>query len=311
MNIGITGASGFIGNYLLKYLSKNKNYKLYALTRTKTPFCFTEYDNVIWKIGDLCSKKVCEEFIMELDIIIHLAHNNNPLNSNYDIPAEANLNLLPNLNLLDSIKKYRKGIHFIYASSGGAIYGKSAMQKPFNENDLCLPQTSYGIQKLTMEHYLRLWAENSFLTASILRIGNPYGVILPYERKQGLIGVAFNQILKKQPVYIFGNPDNVRDYIHLNDLCRVIDKCFQVNKKFDIYNIAGGKGYSVNQILLLIEECINYKIKKEIIHVENDINLVDWIVLDIRKAKNDLSWEPSIGLEEGIRLLSRDILNVI
>ncbi|HPZ08747.1 MAG TPA: NAD-dependent epimerase/dehydratase family protein [Candidatus Eremiobacteraeota bacterium] len=307
MNIGITGASGFIGSYLLKYLTGNKNYTIHALSRGMTCPLPLEQDQIIWKKGDICSRQTCEEFIKDLDVLIHLAHTNIPLNSNNDLPFDALLNLIPTLNLLEAIRKYRRGIHIIYTSSGGAVYGPSTDRKPFREMDKCLPLSSYGIQKLMAEYYLRLWAGKSFLSTTVLRIGNPYGILLPYERRQGLIGIALNQVIKKQPVYIFGNPDNVRDYIHLEDLCRLIEKSFVKYKPFEIFNVGSGQGYSVNEVLSLLETYSGRKIEKKIITIENDTDLTDWVVLDITKAREELSWEPEITIEHGLQLLWRDL----
>lgn len=309
MKIGITGASGFLGSYLLKFLVNLKKYELYALSRTISSDKIKNFESVVWIEGDLNSNQICTNFVKNLDLIIHLAHTNTPLTSNRDISSDTLLNLVPTLNLLQAIRDYGASPHIIYASSGGAIYKPSPNRQSFKESDPCEPSSSYGIQKLTVESYLRLSAEQNWLTATCLRIGNPYGVLLPSERMQGLIGVALNQTLHRQPVKIYGDPNNVRDYIHLEDMCRMFELVIHKQSSFEVYNVGSGKGYSVNQILDLIEKFTGVSMIKESWQAKQFTNqLPSWIVLDIKKSYENLAWEPLIKLEQGLEALCEQTL---
>ncbi len=299
MNIGITGGTGFLGSYLIKYLLKNPNYKIQGLTRKPQEFY---NENLTWIIGDLTSESDCKKLIENSDILVHLAHNNAPLNSN-NILSDSSLNLTPNLTLLESIKKCGKKLHLVYISTGGAIYGHTNNYKPLKETDICLPNSSYAIQKLTMENYIRLWTDFSHLTATILRVSNPYGVLLSPWRKQGLIGVALNTLLKGEILKIYGNPENIRDYIHLEDMSNAIEKTFNFNKEFEIYNIGSGQGHSVNDILNYLEEITSQKFKKEQVNDENTQKLINWNILDISKAKTELGWKPEINFNDGLKAM--------
>src|SRR5438270_153202 len=84
-----------------------------------------------------------------------------------------------------------------------------AQRAPLYEAASTAPSTSYGIQKLAFEQYLRMAANEGWLTATVLRIGNAYGTLLPRERLQGFIGVALNHIVHDEPVRIFGDWENV------------------------------------------------------------------------------------------------------
>ncbi len=303
MNIGITGATGFLGSYLIDYLINKGNYNIKALSQIPVK----KTNNINWQIGDLNSQYDCENFIQDVDVLVHLAHNNNsPITSNNDIISDASLNLIPNLKLLESIKKSGRKIHIVYLSSGGAVYGNSSNKIPFKETDNCSPLSSYGIQKLLMENYLRLWASQKYITSNVLRVSNPYGVLLPSNRKQGLIGVVLNKIKNNEPVQIFGNPDNVRDYIHLEDMCSAIESTFNNKNYFEIYNIGSGTGQSVNNILNLIENHLDQSIKKEYIDLKTN-TLTDWNTLDVNKAQKELSWGPEIDIENGLKNLCNEV----
>lgn len=299
MNIGITGGTGFLGSYLIKYLLKNPNYKIQSLTRKPQDF---HNENLTWQIGDLTSESNCKKLITNSDILVHLAHNNSPLNSN-DILSDSGLNLTPNLTLLESIKKTGKKPHLVYISTGGAIYGHTNNYQPLKETNICLPNSSYAIQKLTMENYIRLWTDLSYLTATVLRVSNPYGILLPPERKQGLIGVALNTLLKGETLKIYGNPENIRDYIHLEDMSKAIEKAFNPAKEFEVYNIGSGQGHSVDDILNYLEEFTGQKFKKEQVNDENTQKLIDWNILDISKAELELDWKPKIDFNDGLKAM--------
>jgi len=194
--------------------------------------------------------------------------------------------------------------HIVYFSSGGAVYGSSSVQVPFRESDPCQPTSSYGVQKVTAEQYLRLAASKGILTATVLRVSNAYGTLLPNQRLQGLIGVTVNNLLHGRPARVFGNPDNVRDYVHLDDICRASETVVQPREVFAVYNVGSGVGHSVKEVLRIIEDCVPARLPSEMLpEVEGADWLSDWVVLDIMKAKRDLNWAPSIELRTGIAKL--------
>ena len=306
MNLGITGATGFIGSYLLDYLMQKSDLRVKALARTLPRDADSFGGRVAWVKGDLNSAADCVDFVGDLNVVIHLAHTNTPLTSNRDFAADAQANMAPSLNLLTAIKDRGLRPHLIYSSSGGAVYGlaNGPLQKPFKEADPCVPSTSYGIQKLAFESYLRMAASEGWIQATALRIGNPYGVLLPPERMQGFIGVALHQVLSGRPVRIFGDPGNVRDYIHLDDVCRFFQRIMEAPGPFQIYNVGSGRGHSVNEILALLETITGRKVAREISHYPgSDKHLVPWIVLSVEQAAKELGWAPETNLEEGLRAL--------
>ena len=304
MRVGITGGSGFLGSYILEQCSETSDMTYKAITRTMSISKRKEAKNVQWCTGDLNSIRTCKEFIRDVDVVIHLAHTNSPADSNYDLPGDALANVLPTVNLIQATKEEQRKLHFVYSSSGGAIYGERNRRQLLQENHVCRPDTAYGIQKLLGEHYFRMAASNGWLTATCLRIGNAYGRVLPPQRRQGLIGVAIAQILNEKPVKIFGRPSNVRDYIHLSDIYHAFGKTLVPERAFDVFNIGGGKGYSVEEVLRLLENCLGRKIRTMYLEPDPRLSkLPAWSVLDIRKAKRVIGWEPTIELEDGLREL--------
>lgn len=304
--VGITGASGMIGRHLQAYLERTfPNIRLRCLVRDIPSHLPSS--RVEWMPGDLFSEVDCREFVKGLRIVIHLAQANNPASSDRDWPGDHAANGQLTLNLLQALRD-RGGspAHFVYASSGGAIYGPWR-GRPFREEDECLPLSPYGIQKLAAEHYLRLAVQQGWLTASILRIANAYGAPLHPERRQGLIGVAIGRAAAGLPLRLFGSPDTIRDYVHLDDLVRAFAAAAFPREGFGVWNIGGGKGYSTAEIFALIERVAGRSlVVEQFDYGKNVFDLVPHVVLNIEKANFELGWTPQISLPDGINRLWRE-----
>jgi len=254
MKIGVTGANGLLGRSIVGALQQLPKMEIRALVRQLPRV--ESHPRTDWLLGDLARPEDCRAFVAGLDVVLHCAHKNSPLTSDGDWAQDARLNLIPTLNLLGAIEGAKRCPHLIYPSSGGAVYGLSRAGVPFRESDPCLPENSYGIQKLAVEHYLRVFAERELLTATVLRIGNAYGWLLAPDRSQGFIGTAINRVLHGQPVRLIGDPHNVRDYVYVDDILSAIFKVLEGRRGFEVFNVGSGVGASVMDILSLIERKI-------------------------------------------------------
>lgn len=302
MVIGVTGSRGFIGSYLVRAVIAKRMGSVRVLVRT--PAAGEEEIGAEVVHGDLASHEHCERFAKGLNLIICLAHRNVPVNSDQDQPNDALTNIIPLLNLLKVIQDLQTRPHIIYFSSGGAIYRRGPHRVPFQETDPCEPSSSYGIQKLAAEHYLRLAAERGHLTCTVLRPGNAYGTLLPQQRAQGLIGVAINSALHRKPVRVFGSLDNVRDYVHLDDICAITERVAQTKEPFTVLNVGSGRGHSVREVLGIIEDCAGSRLQIETVpDLQYGRWLPDWAILNVSKAQRDFNWAPAIELRDGIRAM--------
>lgn len=298
MSIGVVGANGFIGAYLAQHLLARKAGRVRLLVRTVSP----RWDNRGAEVvcGDLLSRVDCGRFAADLNVIYYLAHTNSPVNSDRDWPTDALQNLVPLLNLLESVRNLKTKPHIVYFSSGGAVYGPKPARIPYTEQDPCAPGSSYGIQKVTAEQYLRLAASQGYVTATTLRVGNAYGTQLPAHRLQGLIGVAVHNLLRGMPVRIFGDLDNVRDYIHLEDICAIAEKAADPREEFTVLNVGSGTGHSVADVLGILEACHGVPFQLEVNEMDCHA-LPKWVVLDNAKARREFGWSPAIDLRSGIQ----------
>lgn len=299
MRIGITGAGGLLGKSLVARLCAEPDVAIRGLAR-HAPNNASMDSRIEWQIGDLVDVHACAAFVTGLDVVFHLAHSNSPLTSDGDWAGDAQANLLPTLNLLAAIETAGTRPLCIYPSSGGAIYGPTEEQIPFAETAPCRPGNSYGIQKLMIEHYLRVFAERGLLDATVLRIGNAYGWLLAPERMQGFIGTAINRIRMGQPVRLVGDPNNVRDYVHTDDVIAALVRALHHRNGYDVFNIGTGQGTSVSDILAILAAQLGRPIATEQAPLRGAGLLPSWSVLDIRKAAAGLGWHPRVPLSEGI-----------
>lgn len=301
MRIGITGSGGFLGSYLLGYLQAKYQGTISVLVRNPRA-CGTGITQQVRVIqGDLLSAKDCEHFVEDLDTVYYLAHRNSPINSDIDLPGDCIANVVPFLNFIQAVRARATRPHVIYFSSGGALYANQKASIPFRETDLTCPSSSYGIQKLTAENYLRAAAHRGYLTGTALRIGNAYGALLPAGRMQGLIGVALGNALKGLPIRLLGSFSNVRDYFHEEDVARLAEMAMQrEGAPFEIFNCGTQRGHTVLEVLQLIEECLGYPVER---YIDGQMasGLARWCVLDVSKAREQLGWTPNIDLPSGIR----------
>ena len=107
--------------------------------------------------------------------------------------------------------------------------------------------------------------------------------------------------IQDKPVIVLGDGTMVRDYIYIDDLIDILTKMSFLNTKHKLYNVGAGKGESLNEVILEIENILNRKIKKK--YIEKPSSYVDNIILDCTRLNNEFNLAPSISLSKGIELL--------
>lgn len=308
MVIGITGSTGFIGQAVLRALPWPDSACLRCLVRDRSPR--SGLPPAEWMQGDLMNEADCEEFVDGLDVVLHLAQSNSPATSDRHWPSDFTANIAPSLNLLEALRR-RQGrgqCHLIFASSGGAVYGRlGAGRGAFREGDQCNPLSPYGIQKLMIEHYLQTACDQGWLRATVLRIGNAYGSLLAMERRQGFIGVAMARLISGKPVRIFGPVGTVRDYVHVDDVARAFTAVLAADHRqgkeanWRIFNIGSGVGHSVSDVIDLMSQIMDCNVATESCDFgAAPISSVPAVILDSSKAAGEIGWEPRVKLRKGI-----------
>lgn len=304
IRVGITGAAGFVGTALVEHLARVEGVHVVALARTPS-LAYPHFGSEVeWREGDLASPYDVAGFVADLECVVHLAHKGSPFTSGRDLASDASANLVPTLTLLQAIRDRRQPCHVVFASSGGALYAGLPAGSLATETSPIRLTTSYAIQKATCEDYLRLGSDEGWLTATVLRIGNAYGAALPLERLQGFIGVAVSRLRAGEPLRLIGDPGNVRDYIHLRDVCTAFSLALARRSSFDVFNIGTGQGTSVDELIALLRDVSGIRpVVERVPGTPAAERLPRWVVLDASKARDVLGWQPTVSLREGLEEL--------
>lgn len=275
--------TGFIGKNIIDYLLKSddlSNYKIVVLSRN---FQNDRVNEIDYFIGDYADKKVLVDLFFKWNFtkVFHCATSTTPLLSNNNILYDINSNLIATITLLDVMKEY--GCYYIlYLSSGGAIYGEKNMDI-ISEREICLPVSSYGVVKLTIENYLRLNQKQHGINYLILRVSNPFGKFHTSE-KQGVINIAIRRALQSETIEVWGDGTQSKDYIFVEDLVKIIFLFLKQDVINKTINVGSGESHQLNRILHMIK-----------IHLSNlEVNYVASKVTDVKDFCLDISLMQSL-----------------
>lgn len=300
MRITLIGGAGFIGTNLAIALSKDPDNKLTIIDREDFFFDTLRalnLPNVKFKVASFSMDSDFDSEVENQDIVYHLASTVFPGDSNKNIPAELNSNIVVTAKLLDAcVKQNVKKVVFL--SSGGAVYGKKGTC-PIVEDTVTYPISSYGIEKLTIEKLLYLYRYQNGLDYRIIRLANPYG---PYQRPNGRLGVVTTFIYKALTdglLEVYGDGTAVRDFIYIEDAVRGILNIVNGESELRIFNLGSGKGTSVNQVI----DTIKTTIRKDLIveHIASRSTDVPINYLDISRYEKNYGELKPLNLEDGIR----------
>jgi len=290
----VTGGAGFIASHIVdKYinlghevividnLSNGKKENLNPKAR------FYKIDIRDEKIGEIFAKEKPE-------IVNHHAAQIDLRKSIKDPVLDAKINILGILNLLENAIKH-KVKKFIFASSGGAIYG-DAENIPTCEDEKPKPLSPYAIAKLVSEQYLEFYFKVHGLSYIVLRYANVYGPRQNPLGEAGVIAIFMNKFLTKKPPTINGDGNQTRDYVYVEDVAQANILALRDNIT-GLFNIGTQKETSVNELFGLISGFLDIEITAE--RRPGIKGEVRRSCLDSSKAKNVLNWSPEVNLEDG------------
>ncbi|GAB4482081.1 MAG: NAD-dependent epimerase/dehydratase family protein [Anaerolineales bacterium] len=294
----VTGGNGFIGAHLVDALDALGKHKITVLDVFPRPFGNIPR-GINYIQGDLANGNFVRNLLKNeaIDIVYHLAWSTIHETALQNPAADVESNLIPSINLLDASAS--SGVrHFIYLSSGGTVYGNPE-KTPVPESAPLNPINAYGITKLTVEHYVRMFSYLRGLPFTIFRPSVPYGPYQNPHRRQGAVSVFIYRALRNQPVIIWGDGKATRDYFYIEDLTRALLSALSVpDATNQTINLGGKISYSLNELVTSIENVLGLKIQ---IRYEASRQFdVPHLQLDISAAERILSWQPKTTLLRGI-----------
>lgn len=296
MNILVTGGAGFIGSTIADaYIKEGHN----VIIADNMSTGVKEYINPKAKFYEMDVRdenlyKVFEE--NKIDIVNHHAAQIDLRKSVENPKFDIDINVIGSVNLLQNAVKY-KIKKFIFASTGGAIYGEHDYF-PADEEHPIRPYAPYGINKLSVEKYLFYYNHVFGLNYCVFRYANVYGPRQNSHGECGVIAIFTDKILNGQLPLINGDGGQTRDYVFVDDVVRANVLALKTTEP-KTYNIGTTKETTVNYIFNKLNEFAGTCFEEN--HGPEKKGEQRRSVLSYEKIKKELGWEPQVGIEEGIK----------
>lgn len=297
MKIAVTGGAGFIGSHIVdRYMEAG--HEVIVIDNLSTGKKENINPHARFYHIDIRDKGVEAIFDKERpEVVNHHAAQMDVRRSTEDPFFDAEINILGTINLLENSIKY--GVkRFIFASSGGAVYGEQR-DFPAKEDHPNYPLSPYGISKLAGEKYLHCYSEISGLSYISLRYSNVYGPRQNPEGEAGVVAIFIGRILNGKEPIVNGDGEQTRDYIYVDDVVGANMRAILTDEKGE-FNIGTGVETSVNILLRKLIDIMNIDIKA--IHGPPKKGEQRRSVLDCAKARNLLGWKPEISLDRGLSM---------
>lgn len=303
MRLLVTGGAGFIGsNFIHYWVSKhpedsivNFDILTYAgnLENLKDVEENSRYSLVK---GDICDRDLVFNTMKDIDVVVHFAAESHVDRSIMDPGAFIKTNVLGTQVLLDAAREYKKRFHHV---STDEVFGALKPGDPsFNEKTPYAPRSPYSASKAASDHLVRAYHTTYGLEITISNCSNNYG---PYMFPEKIIPLFISNLMEGKKVPVYGDGQQMRDWIYVDDHCSGIDMILQKGNIGETYCL-GGKNSEITNVELT---------KKIIALLGRDESFIEYVKdrpghdrrysIDYSKAQRELSWEPVIGLDEGLK----------
>ncbi|MBC2390743.1 NAD-dependent epimerase/dehydratase family protein [Listeria booriae] len=290
----ITGGCGFIGAKVIAQLV-DEPFELFVIDNLSSGKRSAIPENrVTLKICDIRSEEAVQ-FVKQVvpDYVIHLAAQIDVQTSLVQQQTDADINIMGTLNMIRACQELPRFKKFVFASSA-AVYGNNA-DLPLTEESVTVPTSPYGVSKLVGEQYLALNHSMANFPYCALRFANVYGDKLGIGKD---VISNFSRLLKtKQAPAIYGNGEQTRDFIYVDDIANALIFSLHVTQN-GVYNISTNEQTSINDVLHIMNDILSSNIAPE----QRSARLGD--IQDSRlsneKFVTTTCWKPKHSLRTGL-----------
>lgn len=328
----VTGCAGFIGsNFVPYFLEKYPNYNIvnldlltYAGNLENLKEC---ENNPKYKFikGDICNRELVEFIFNEYDIqgVIHFAAESHVDNSIKNPGVFVQTNVNGTFTLIDVAYKYWMSKPFIYKDqykecrfhhiSTDEVYGTLGETGLFSETTPYAPNSPYSASKASSDMIIRAYNETYGLNTVITNCSNNYG---PKQHDEKLIPTIIRKALSNEPIPIYGDGKNIRDWLYVLDHCKGIDLVYHEGLKGEVYNIGGRNERTnlqiVNTICEILDEVKPIQTNTQITNnqLQSYKDLITFVedraghdrryAIDATKLENELGWKADENFDSGI-----------
>ena len=319
----VTGGAGFIGsNFVPYFLEKYEDYKLvnldlltYAGDLDNLKEVGNYHPRYKFIQGNICNRELVEFLFREYDLqgVIHFAAESHVDNSIKNPSVFIETNVSGTFTLIDVAYKYWMQKPFIYKEayqncrfhhiSTDEVYGTLNKTDLFTEETPYAPNSPYSASKASSDMIVRSYQETYGLNTVITNCSNNYG---PKQHNEKLIPTIIRKALAKEPIPIYGDGKNIRDWLYVLDHCKGIDLVYHIGKEGNVYNIGGRNERTNLQIVDTICSILDKKVptdisyKELITFVEDRAGHDRRYAIDATKLENELGWRADENFDTGI-----------
>jgi UDP-glucose 4-epimerase len=292
----VTGGAGFIGSNLVKQLVSD-GINITVLDNLMSGFRsnLDPFPEIRFIEGDIRDDAVVAEAIKGVEVVFHLAASvGNKRSIDYPL-SDADINVMGTLKVLEASR--REGIRKIVASSSAGIFGE-LKTLPIKEDHPVEPDTPYGSSKLCMEKECLAYAKLYDIEAVCLRYFNVYGPNQRFDAYGNVIPIFVFKMLRAEPLTIFGDGDQTRDFINVRDVVQANIKAAMTRGVSGAFNIGSGDSITINGLVELLRNTSG--LKPLIEHGAPRPGDVRHSLADISAAREAFGFNPAVPPAEGL-----------
>ena len=298
----VTGGCGFIGSNFIRLELESypdlEVWNLDLLTYAGNPENLVDVaGNPRYRFvrGDVADRAAVDALLREgIDAIVHFAAESHVDRSIHDSGPFVRTNVLGTQVLLDAAKA--AGVSRFVQISTDEVYGSLGPTGLFSESTPLAPNSPYSASKAAADMLVRSYVHTFGFPALITRCSNNYG---PYQFPEKLIPLFISNVLDDKPVPVYGDGMQVRDWIHVLDHCRAVDRVLREGRVGEVYNIGGRCEKPNIEITRAILRLLG-KPESLIRHVQDRPGHDRRYAIDCSKIARDLGWEPQVPFEDGL-----------
>ncbi len=307
MTIIVTGGAGFIGsNFVFHMLQAHPDYRIVCLDKLtyagnlSTLEPVLKQDNFRFVKADICDRQAVDKLFQEEkpDIVVNFAAESHVDRSIENPGIFLETNIMGTAVLMDACRKY--GIQRYHQVSTDEVYGDLPLDRPdlfFTEETPLHTSSPYSSSKASADLLVMAYYRTYGLPVTISRCSNNYG---PYHFPEKLIPLMIANALADKPLPVYGNGENVRDWLYVEDHCRAIDLIIYNGKVGEVYNVGGhNEKRNIDIVRIICQEL--GKPESLIVHVEDRKGHDRRYAIDPAKIHRELGWLPETKFEDGIK----------
>lgn len=292
----VTGGAGFIGSNLIKQLLAD-GHQITALDNLSSGYCsnLASFPDVRFIEGDIRNEFAVADAVKGAEVVFHLAASVGNKRSIDHPLLDADINVMGTLTVLEAARK--AGVRKIVASSSAGIFGE-LKTLPIKEDHPVEPDTPYGSSKLCMEKECLAYAKLYDIEAVCLRYFNVYGPNQRFDAYGNVIPIFVFNMLRGEPLTIFGDGEQTRDFINVRDVVQANIKAAMTRGVSGAFNTGSGGRITINGLVELIRKTSG--LEPRVKHGAPRPGDVRHSLADISAAREAFGFNPAVPLEEGL-----------